>query len=179
MTKKIKDVEILSMFDYDELPAIRHAPKRWRLKGDLIVKYKNKKVIIPKGFIWDGSSVPGFLSWYTQRDEHLLASCIHDFLYLTHKVQVKDGIDIVWYNVTKSYADAIFREIISDIYRERYTKALVIWCAVHTMGYYFWYNNTCDFQCEFMKNFCLQQKMGNCPLLDFVDEMKTAKGLLK
>lgn len=176
---KKKEVEILSTFDYEELPSLKGAPSRWILTSDLTFRYKNRNYIIPTGFIWDGSSVPGFLSWYTQRNEHLLASCVHDFTYLTHKIQAEDKDGIIWYNVTKGWSDRVFREIIDDVYCERIGKTFIIWTAVHTIGYFFWYNNTCDFQCRYIKNFCEHQKIGNCPLLKFMDEMKHAKKTLK
>lgn len=59
----------------------------YRLEKSLQIQLSNGDIIkIPKGFIWDLSSVPRFLWWLLPPDgDFELASLIHDYLYIKRK----------------------------------------------------------------------------------------------
>lgn len=58
--------------------------------------------LVPKGYIFDGSSIPWWLWWLFPPgyDPAWEASCFHDFCY-SH----------LWRRVTKAFADSAFRAI--------------------------------------------------------------------
>lgn len=62
---------------------------KYFLLESLTFKLSNEKQItIPKGFIWDGSSVPRFLWWLLPPEgDFEIGALIHDYLYVNkHKI---------------------------------------------------------------------------------------------
>lgn len=80
---------------------------------------------VPKGFVIDGASVPWFMHWYADDDDELLpAATIHDYLYKRQRCTRKQADDIF-------YALLLLTGV-----RDR--KALAVWCAVRTFGWWAW-----------------------------------------
>lgn len=92
-------------------------PKWWRLEQD----FHNPWQVVPKGFEFDGASVPqalwGFLD---PAGEAFEAACVHDYLYVT---TLK----------TKEYADDVFHKMLLR-YGVSEHKALVAYRAVRRFG---------------------------------------------
>lgn len=63
------------------------AETRYKLREDYTYEYKHDgtlyRLTVPKGFKYDGSSVPWFLWWTGLRPDGLVraAACLHDWLY--------------------------------------------------------------------------------------------------
>lgn len=72
-------VKILSRPGFDSHPGVR---KMYELLGDLLVEINGHVLRIPKGFRFDGSSVPRLLRWIVDSDDlgHL-APAVHDYLF--------------------------------------------------------------------------------------------------
>lgn len=87
--------------------------------------------------------------WYEGRGEHLLASCVHDWLYQYHYVACY-WPDTGWRycRVTKRYADRQWYRILHHVYVVRETKEFAVWYAVHVGGWWAWYFDPCALDCD-------------------------------
>jgi hypothetical protein len=66
-------------------------PRHWILLEDIeITLSDNSNIAIPKGFIWDGASIPKWL-WFMFPNIQLnsIVFLIHDFLYIDKENQLK------------------------------------------------------------------------------------------
>jgi hypothetical protein len=65
-------------------------PRHWITLEILEVSLSDGSVInIPKGFIWDGASIPKWLWWLFPKIQlSSIVFCIHDFLYSDKKTQL-------------------------------------------------------------------------------------------
>lgn len=81
--------------------------KYWVVQKDIVVRlseqYDNARIVIPKGFPTDLSSVPrGLWSLYAPYGDFLLAALIHDFLYVQN-IGTRARADkemLLWSNIT-------------------------------------------------------------------------------
>jgi len=66
-------------------------PRHWITLVDLEVTLSDESIIkIPKGFIWDGASIPKWLWWLFPKVKlNSIVFCIHDFLYIDKKNQLE------------------------------------------------------------------------------------------
>lgn len=90
---------------YESIPKSKEYPRHWKTTIDLEITLSDNSVIfIPKGYIWDGASIPKWLWWLFYKVE-LFAICflIHDFLYVDKENQLKKFN----YNIfkTRKFAD--------------------------------------------------------------------------
>ena len=88
-----------------KLPKSKEHPRHWITTTDLEITLSNNNIInIPKGYVWDGASIPKVL-WKLFPNVELDAPCflIHDFLYTDKENQLKQ-FD---YNIykTRKFAD--------------------------------------------------------------------------
>lgn len=154
------ETKLLSPFLYKQI-----SRRKWRLTDDLMVFDGKHVIVIPKGFIWDGASVPFFASWYCGRADFLAASCVHDWIYGYHRVLVQIttayGTRTEWWSCTKHYADKLFAELVADIYKARKTKALTLGACVAVFGWWAWSTDVCLRQCA-KGGTCKQQE--GCPI---------------
>jgi hypothetical protein len=88
-----------------------------------------EKYVVPKGFTWDGASIPRWLWWICgtpNRAPRKFAACFHDWVYGTATVQMK-----------RSKADAIFRQMQVDLGTHPF-PARVEWAMVRLFGRSHW-----------------------------------------
>lgn len=85
--------------------------RNWEIAEDWYFEVNGEKYVIPKGFQFDGASVPKFLaSWLSPVGILLMGGLIHDYIYKytvlckANKVQVSDTF-------TQKQADQLFRDI--------------------------------------------------------------------
>ncbi len=86
------------------------ATRKWELTKDWRYEFDGEKYIIPKGFVFDGASVPKFFrSWLSPMGVLLIGGLVHDYGYkhaeLLHAS--KKSVDV--YN--QKELDIAFREI--------------------------------------------------------------------
>ena len=113
---------IFKIFSQPEVEPLPHS-NFWILKEDYCFFVNEKPYWIPKGYVWDGASIPrivwGIIGAPSEPD-FLAASLIHDWIYLTHIF-------------TRAEADEAIFQILkqSDVslWRRR-----CIWAAVRTFG---------------------------------------------
>jgi len=144
-------------------PSRRIDGTHWKLTSDLVLWTGREIVGIPRGFAWDGSSRPWFAGWYIGRDEHLAASCPHDWGYWYHGFWVCDGDKWVWKEASKRYVDRLFQDILLHVYKERRGKSWAMWFGVNTGGYWSWGWGTCDWRCSLHKP-CQLAEWHGCPM---------------
>lgn len=105
------------------------------LMTDYYFKYENKVIRIPKGFIWDGATIPRFL-WsilgVTPFGWANPASLVHDYIYILEGA-IDTGIIIPrkWAD-EKFIKDLIDLKLINPMYSRIYKASLKIG------GLYFW-----------------------------------------
>lgn len=89
----------------------------------LLVDYKVRGFKIPRGYVWDGASIPGLLRWWMgdpYDGPHRDAGLVHDYLYETAKVP-------------RGQADDVFyRELLDD--GDSTYEAKLKWSAVRLVA---------------------------------------------
>lgn len=90
-------------------------PKYILLK-EIRVRLRDGRIItIPKGFIWDLSSVPRFLWWLFPPDgDFEFASLIHDYLYWA-KIMSRERADVEMFDWSKAVAGTTGKNTWSDV----------------------------------------------------------------
>jgi len=92
-------------------------PQWWRVEED----FKNPWQVVPKGFEFDGASVPQMLwGFLDSAGEAFEAACVHDYFYVT---TLRD----------KEYADTVFYQMLLRYGVPEY-KAKVAYRAVRRFG---------------------------------------------
>jgi hypothetical protein len=107
--------------------------------------YSEHKIIVPKHFIYDGASVPSFVTRLTgiRRDgEHRAAALLHDWLY-HHKGRLPGGYyqinfegecDDTWATWTREDTDRLFGRVMREF---GYTRWKRVW-AYRTVRWFGW-----------------------------------------
>ncbi|WP_265658590.1 DUF1353 domain-containing protein [Francisella philomiragia] len=99
------------------------------VNGDDRVVYQDfryKDIVVPKGFVFNGNSIPRLFRWFLGKYEYLEASCIHDYLYDTksnHLKKSKKQADTIYINIiirlstksSKSYITLKLKKIRANI----------------------------------------------------------------
>lgn len=125
-------MEVAFKSELHTTPVPRDTPAPWlsedtdkvELVQDFRVVLDGILIIIPKGYVTDGSSIPRFFwrvftPWYTEARR---ASCVHDFMY-SHLYKV----------FSKDFADKAFRDIMLHDGASKIT-ATVFYQAVKWFG---------------------------------------------
>jgi hypothetical protein len=117
-------------FKYDQMPVMRPIPiptdgkgfwgaiwhwfwgvRQWEIAEDWHFKLGPQQYVIPKGFTFDGASVPKFLaSWLSPTGILLLGGLVHDFIY-KYETLVYKGEKSCEPMFTQKAADRLFRDI--------------------------------------------------------------------
>jgi len=116
-------------FDYEEMPVMSPmamptkdkgffaaifmwiiTTRKWRIEKDWNFRLNTMEYMIPKGFVFDGASVPKyFRSWLSPMGVLLMAGLIHDYGYKYARLKWRDGHTSVLHD--QKYFDEIFREV--------------------------------------------------------------------
>jgi|TARA_R100001463_G_scaffold120259_1_gene176273 hypothetical protein len=85
--------------------------RKWEISEDYHYEIDGEKLVIPKGFVFDGASVPKFLhTWLSPMGVLLVGGLVHDYGYkhaTLLKLSKQDSIGIK----TQKELDIIFRDI--------------------------------------------------------------------
>ena len=85
--------------------------RSWEIVKDWEFELDGQQYVIPKGFVFDGASVPKFLaSWLSPVGILLLGGLVHDFIY-KYETLVLKGKKKCEPNFTQKEADQLFRDI--------------------------------------------------------------------
>jgi hypothetical protein len=110
--------------------------RKWRITQNFNYKIKGQEYVIPKGFEFDGASVPKFLATFLSPVGVLLiGGLIHDYAYKFACLKPrKDGPLLV---LNQKEADKIFRDINIEINGFHFLNYLAYW-ALRIGGFLAW-----------------------------------------
>ena len=110
--------------------------RHWEVVKDFHYKFSGQELVIPKGFKFDGASVPKFLAQFLSPVGVLLiGGLIHDYGYKYETLLKKDGTTID--KRTQRWMDAVFRDINIDINGFYFLNYLAYW-ALRLGGWVAW-----------------------------------------
>ena len=110
--------------------------RHWEVTKDFNYSFAGKDFIIPKGFKFDGASVPKFLAQFLSPVGVLLiGGLIHDYGYKYQTLLLKDGKTIGKKN--QQWMDKVFRDINIDINGFYFLNYLAYW-ALRIGGFVAW-----------------------------------------
>lgn len=85
--------------------------RQWEISKDWYFEVNGEKYVIPKGFQFDGASVPKFLaSWLSPTGILLTGGLVHDYVY-KYTVLLKQDKKSESKRMTQKEADQLFRDI--------------------------------------------------------------------
>jgi len=85
--------------------------RHWQVCKDWHFEVNGEKYVIPKGFTFDGASVPKFLAtWLSPTGVLLIGGLVHDYVY-KYTVLLKKGKKETSEPMTQKQADQLFRDI--------------------------------------------------------------------
>jgi len=108
-------------------------PTKWAMAADMEYaaghKDSGERYLVPKGFPFDGASVPFLLTLFVPRthSSYLGAAALHDFLYQRRRD-----------DVPRNRADELFREAIM-VLGLHWFWAMILWRGVRAGGWVVWY----------------------------------------
>ena len=125
-----KEVEINLTFSSDGMPNMKPIPiptkgkgfwggirvwlfvtRKWEIVKDFHYKVDGEDLVIPKGFIFDGASVPKFMhAWLSPMGILLVGGLIHDYGYKYQTLLCKGKKESIGVK-TQKQMDIIFRDI--------------------------------------------------------------------
>jgi len=128
------------------LPMVDGAPHReWELLEDWILDFTTigTRFFIPKGFIFNGASVPRvFSNIYPATGYLFIAALIHDFLYqhgyYLEVLPPEAGGTTDKVMVTKAESDQIFKDISNWLYAKHSIKTGIANIALKIGGFFSW-----------------------------------------
>jgi len=111
--------------------------RRWRLEADFWFPDAGRVITVPKGFLFDLSSVPRALWWLIAPfDLSVVAPLIHDFLYRYGGKPPAGAIEPP-HTYTRAEVDAVFRRVMEAENVAAWRRVLG-YAAVRVFGYWAW-----------------------------------------
>jgi len=110
--------------------------RHWEIAKDFVYKIDGVEYVIPKGFQFDGASIPKFLhTWLSPTGVLLMGGLVHDYAYKyeTLKKKGKGTMGVL----TQKDADVIFRDINIEINGFHFLNYLAYW-ALRIGGFVAW-----------------------------------------
>lgn len=112
--------------------------RTWEITKDWNFEINGKSYIIPKGFVFDGASVPKFLaSWLSPTGVLLVGGLVHDYAYKYTVFMKKGRKNIVSPPMSQKEADQIFRDINIEQNGFHLLNNLAYW-ALRLAGFVAW-----------------------------------------
>lgn len=110
--------------------------RQWEICEDFHFQLKGKYYVVPKGFTFDGASVPKFLAmWLSPTGVLLMGGLVHDYAYKYATLMDKDGNHTGC--MTQSDADKLFRDICIEVNGFKLLNYLAYW-ALAAAGFVAW-----------------------------------------
>lgn len=111
--------------------------RTWEISKDWSFSLNGENYVIPKGFVFDGASVPKFLaSWLSPTGVLLIGGLVHDYAY-KYTVFMKKGKKETTVPMTQKEADQIFRDINIEQNGFHFLNYLAYW-ALRIGGFVAW-----------------------------------------
>ena len=110
--------------------------RQWEIYEDFYFTLEGEDYKIPKGFQFDGASVPKFLAmWLSPTGVLLMGGLVHDYGYKYSTLMKKDGTNIGLKN--QAYMDKRFRDICIEVNGFKFLNYLAYW-ALAVVGFLAW-----------------------------------------
>ena len=142
-------------FEYAEMPHMKPLPiatkdkgffkgiwhwlmgvRQWEICDDFHFKLGGVEYVVPKGFEFDGASVPKSLAmWLSATGVLLMGGLVHDYVYKFACLKLKDGRNTQKMN--QSEADKLFRDICIEVNGFKFLNYLAYW-ALAAAGFVAW-----------------------------------------
>ena len=111
--------------------------RTWEIVKDYHFTIHGQDYVIPKGFVFDGASVPKFLaSWLSPVGVLLVGGLVHDYAY-KYEMLLKKGKKETSHTLTQKEADIIFRDINIEQNGFHLMNYLAYW-ALRLAGFVAW-----------------------------------------
>jgi hypothetical protein len=111
--------------------------RTWTIVKDFHFSIDGENYVIPKGFTFDGASVPKFLrTWLSPMGVLLVGGLCHDYAY-KYTVLLKKGKKEASAEMTQKDADVMFRDINIEVNGFRFINYLAYW-ALRLGGFAAW-----------------------------------------
>ncbi len=118
--------------------------RRWQVMEDWSYEFKGKKIVIPKGFVFDGVSIPKFFHWFLSPTGVLfIPGLIHDFAYRYGYIWIIDemGVPAKFQEASsRHFWDAMFKELgleLNQMVLLNYFSRFILF----SFGWYSWEQN--------------------------------------
>ena len=110
--------------------------RQWQICDDFHFTLGVDEYVIPKGFQFDGASVPKFLAmWLSPTGVLLMGGLVHDYGYKYATLTKKDGTDIG--KKDQKWMDKLFRDICIEVNGFKLLNYLAYW-ALRLGGFVAW-----------------------------------------
>lgn len=111
--------------------------RTWTIGNDWHFSVNGENYVIPKGFVFDGASVPKFLaSWLSPVGVLLIGGLVHDYIY-KYTVLLRKDKQSVTSVMNQKQADVIFRDINIEQNGFHFLNYLAYW-ALRIGGFVAW-----------------------------------------
>jgi hypothetical protein len=109
--------------------------RTWTITKDFYYKLRGQEYVIPKGFTFDGASVPKFLaSFLSPVGVLLIGGLVHDYAYKYACLQQKNGTLLL---LNQKLADKLFRDISIEVNGFQFLNYLAYY-ALRLGGFMAW-----------------------------------------
>ena len=142
-------------FKYEEMPHMKPLPietkdkgffkailhwlmgvRQWEICDDFRYELQGEKYVVPKGFQFDGASVPKFLAmWLSPVGVLLMGGLVHDYAYKYAALRSPEGEHPV--KLDQKAADKLFRDICIEVNGFKLLNYLAYW-ALRAGGFMAW-----------------------------------------
>ena len=110
--------------------------RKWEICDDFYYTISDVEYMIPKGFQFDGASVPKFLAmWLSPTGVLLMGGLVHDYGYKYATLMTRDGNNIGYTN--QAHMDKLFRDICIEVNGFKFLNYLAYW-ALAAVGFFAW-----------------------------------------
>ena len=110
--------------------------RKWIVAKEFVYKIDEVEYVVPKGFEFDGASIPKFLhTWLSPTGVLLMGGLVHDYAY-KYATLKKKGKG-TWGKMNQKEADVIFREINIEQNGFHFLNYLAYW-ALRVGGFMAW-----------------------------------------
>lgn len=129
--------------------------RQWEIAKDFHFTLRGENYVIPKGFVFDGASVPKFLAtWLSPTGVLLMGGLVHDYMY-KYTVLLKKGKKGITNVSGQKEADQIFRDINIEQNGFHLLNFLAYW-ALRLCGFVAWNGHrkrNCDWKEEIINKY--------------------------
>lgn len=111
--------------------------RTWEITKDWQFTVNEQNYVVPKGFVFDGASIPKFLrSWLSPVGVLLIGGLVHDYVY-KYTVLLKKGKKSTTDPMTQKEADELFRDINIEQNGFHFLNNLAYW-SLRVGGFVAW-----------------------------------------